>query len=401
MDLADHPIALRWLDQFLEQDRGTATLLLRALRLVSFSEMEESLRLELEELAKSTKGKIALFPITKPTAESSHIAPGDARSEPPKQTRVSKRTRHGSEGRIGHMLKAVEQANHRRFILAPTTHSMRAEKVKHIVLVDDALNTGRRLLDFWKSFADPTVRSWLSSKHCQLWIVVFTANKNSKSRVYASLKQLLPKHIRSCLIQDQKPLIQNELFTTLGEKYGPLGKNGRSLFGFSGSFSNVIFQHGCPNNAPPMLWRMGNGWSPLFPLRSIPSELFPCFTQKSDSRFHSNRLIRARQIGLALAIAQESQKGSLSKEKLLLLVLLGLLARGLQLSKMATQLMISHREAQDLLKEAYGFKLVDERGRLTPFGTDLVQRTRKLSSVRGPKEIKSVAHAIQFYYPGT
>jgi hypothetical protein len=48
--------------------------------------------------------------------------------------------------------------------------------------------------------------------------------------------------------------------------------------GFGKSMANIVFSHGCPNNAFGLLWKNGTGYQPLFPGRVIPLELRPAFS---------------------------------------------------------------------------------------------------------------------------
>jgi hypothetical protein len=75
-----------------------------------------------------------------------------------------KAAKSGSEGRVGHLLENLQRLNSRRFVVNPTIKQMKTQKIKHIVLVDDLIGSGTRLLNFWKQYNIDTqgaVKSWI------------------------------------------------------------------------------------------------------------------------------------------------------------------------------------------------------------------------------------------------
>jgi len=404
MNLADNPLSKNWLNKFDEEDRKSAEFLLRSLRLVSFSEVESAIKGELQKIEKNTKGMIALIPIRKLKGPSEigfwkritldifvHLGVF-------KKSKTI-RKRYGSEDRFGHMLVSLEREFPKRFIVEPTLESIRNQRVKHIILVDDIIGSGERVISFWRQYSNPSIRSWLSSKHCQLWLVTYAADTISMKRVSKTIGQLEQDRFIVPLKIDRTYLIKNKKLLSLGVKYGPGESDERAITGYQGTLSNVIFQHGCPNNAPRLLWKNTKNWTALFPNRSIPKEFFDCFDQPIDSGFHIERLKQTKQVRLALAIEEAALENRMSKQTKDLLITLGLLSKGIKIERLYAYLMETQSEIEERLKKAQFFGLLTEDGKLTELGIDLVLRTLIGKRRMVTKAVDSVAKAIKFYYP--
>ena len=55
----------------------------------------------------------------------------------------------------------------------PTLNSMRAQRMKNVVLVEDFIGTGRRIATYLRDAMEPTLKSWISYKWTRLWIVSY------------------------------------------------------------------------------------------------------------------------------------------------------------------------------------------------------------------------------------
>src|SRR5690606_2445093 len=77
---------------------------------------------------------------------------------------------------------------------------------------------------------------------------------------------------------------ENDSLKKLCQKYGDRLSDRGSILGFGEQLSPIIFQYGCPNNAPGILWCKGNAAKktsrPQLHNRSVHCSLFPLFHKK-------------------------------------------------------------------------------------------------------------------------
>ena len=171
-----------------------------------------------------------------------------------------------------------------------------------------------------------------------------------------------------------------------------------SGLGYRGSACPVVFEHGCPNNLPAILWASKGRWKGLFPNRAIPTELRPCFEDDGIARA-MEALWRANQPKLALSLLDALDHAApLVPDQWLLLTLLGLRLRGVVESELADRLLIARTDCADLLGRAAEMGLyVQEFSQVTPLGRAVVARFRERSTqVRRPQPIDT---SPADYYP--
>lgn len=376
--LAKHKTALRWLGQFRKDDRPAAEALLNSLRLVPLAEFEESVGTAIGQICSETDGRLAVFPIEKDID-------GTAR-------------RPSSAGRIGYTLTNLERVNPRRVRVQPSEDSMLKEKVRHIVLVDDICATGGRVVKFWNRWATKTLKSWLSYHACELWIVAFAVHEGGVERVLKRITYLDRQHIRTTLALPSVAHYPNNAIYRLCDEYGgSTGKSGAAR-GVGGAMSPIIFQHGCPNNAPAILWAEGRGWRGLFPNRGIPPELYPCFGDTEEGTRNAEILWDAGQYRLALEIINAAQFGKKSRDYQLLLAILGLLARSVALASLPGVMTVSDARIQRALTRAKKWGLIDASAKLTSFGNDILARVRR-SNRSDDVTVHATEFAVDRYYP--
>jgi len=376
--LATHRISRQWLRQFRRDDFAAAEALLNSLRLVPFAEFEEAIAIAVRNICDKTAGRLAVFPVDKDFDGTSR--------------------RPSSAAKIGYTLTNLERVIPRRVRVQPSEESMRKEKVKHIVLVDDVFATGSRITRFWNRWATKTLKSWLSYHACELWIVAFAAHECGIERILDRVTYLDRQHIRTTLALPSVANYPNSAIYRVCDEYGKsTGKSGAAR-GVGGTMSPVIFQHGCPNNAPAILWASGKGWRGLFPDRGIPPELYPCFGDVDDGTRNAEILWDAGQYRLALEILNAAQYGKKSRNYQLLLAVLGLLARRMAVADLPQLMTVSAARIQTAIGRAQKWGLVDNASKLTPFGLDILARVRR-SSRSDDVTVHATAYAIDRYYP--
>jgi hypothetical protein len=384
MNLEDHPRAIRWLNQFDTPDVPLARLVLRSLKLISHDEFEQNLNKLVLQFIEKGKPPIALFPIRKPSNG--------------RKREGEKRAHFSSADRIGHFLENMERVQPNRIRVSPTIKSMRAEKTDLIILIDDIIGSGKRVTDFWRESLDPSIKSWLSYKKCKLFIATYAAHPKGLLRVVNSIRyfrqrqslifsQKLPKRVRAWDHRVEK----------LCKWYGKKTSKPEAALGYRDVMCPIVFQHGCPNDAPVILWSGGRSWEALFPNRAVPSEFYECFGagQGADT---AEILWRSGQYRLGLQILEAIEMRNLEDSQIMLLTVLGLLLRGVRSKALTNWLMLTESEKDGILQTAKNSSLIDDANSVTPFGRDLVERFRRIRTSQD-KMVLGNEISQRFYYP--
>lgn len=159
----------------------------------------------------------------------------------------------------------------------------------------------------------------------------------------------------------------------------------------------IVFQHGCPNNAPVILWSGGRSWEALFPNRAIPSELYECFGEGKGADM-PEILWQSGQYRLGLQVLEAIETRKLEDSQIKLLTALGLLLRGVRSEALTKWILLTEAELDGILKDARNSCLINDANRVTPFGIDLVERFRQISSSKD-KTVPGKEMAQRLYYP--
>lgn len=371
-------LAISWVSQFEPDDLNAAATLIRSLRLVSFADFEAGIIESVRKICKETTGRVAVFPVDKNPAGTSRIV--------------------SSAGKIGYILTSVERSNPKRVRVCPTVESMRSEKVKNIVLVDDLIGTGGRITKFWDRWASKSLKSWLSYKYCTLWVIAYAGHEDGIVRLLERITYLDREHIRLTLPLGDASLLHKRGIPELCDHYSKRTLRSRAARGVGGLLSHVIFQHGCPNNAPAILWSHGPNWRALFPNRAVPPELFSSFDDSDEESRNAEILWSAGQYRLALELINSLHHQTKARSLRLLLTVLGLLARQVSVGRIPQLMTISADRINTAIDRLKKNGLVDANLKPTPFGFDVLERVRRGKRNDSPFSVSS-DHAARFYYP--
>lgn len=369
MSIQGLPRVKDWLTQFDWPERYLAEHLVKKLRYVSFEELEKWIQSSVNDLLVElehrygTKETVAVFPVTKPFI---HKFNKEKEIKPPSD----------SSGRIAHALKNLERRLPRHTMeLSPRVESMRDRKVRHIVFVDDYIGTGDRFLKFWKEEVPPSVKAWCSLGWCKVWILVYAGHQNGLDRLAHRIRPVLRERIRPGIEMQGSFISENKNLASLVKKHGESLSLGRASEGYGKLLSPIVFQHGCPNNAPGLLWcssvRGKKRWRPLFPDRSVPDDLYPLFGKdwSSESTAEELWMVGHYQLALEFLTRQEDYRGEHKQ-----LMLLAFLDRGKKLDMIRSVMVLSERELRALLDELIKYGLTNGEYRVTGFGKDVLKR---------------------------
>jgi hypothetical protein len=352
-------------------------MLLQSLRLVSLAEFEQAIQDSIARIVSDTTGRIAVFPVEK--IHSSSRLPSSAQ-------------------KIGYTLTNLERLHSMRLRVRPSVESMRAEKMKHVILVDDLIGTGGRIVKFWDEWADKSLKSWLSYHKCQLWVVAFAGHHLGVQRVLERITYLDETTVRLTLPLPSFSSYPRPEIPELMDKYAHRTSKSTAARGVGGCMSHIIFQHGCSNNAPALLWANGRHWKAIFPNRSIPPQLYVCFGDIEEGTRNAELLWSAGQYRLALELINAAHTGTKAQSYQLLLTVLGLLARHVISTDLPKLMTVSEERINTVIARATKIGLLDCHTQITAFGRDILERVR-----RGQRsedlQLFSSSHAAQLYYP--
>ena len=366
MTLDDFELGKAWLEQFPFVEREIGRQLLRSLRLVSHTQFETGVSNVLIQLFGELRDEnVALFSVVETPTEEDVDGP-------------PKRVAGSSADRVKSMNENLARIYGPRVQAHPTLNSMRAQRMKNVVLVEDFIGTGRRIATYLRDAMEPTLKSWISYKWTRLWIVSYGGLESGVNAVLHRGYGLTKARIRLATPAQKAGQFFTPLMLNFCRVYGKWTQRERIPMGFGSGAVGMIFEHSCPNNAPVILWSNSQKYAALFPNRGIPVELKPAFYGEDINR-PSNVLWDSNQYRLALAMLRDPtlERGQGSQWKLLLA--LGLASRsGWEDVKIAGVLGVPVAEVTAQRLEAYRLGVLDvQTHSLTPFGRGLLERVRE------------------------
>lgn len=304
MSILDTRRGQEWLAQFDPLDIDAAIRLVTALELVPSREIEAALLHLLEGLATRLTLPIALF-------AARELGVGELRQLPGHHYlgSVDNKSFHppavgpghdvGSEGRIAQLIGNLRVRN-RVFLDHPSLTQMAKRKVRHIVLVDDFIASGKRISSFLAHlYEHPTVKSWVSLKYVAFSAVAYSATEAGSKRLQRCRPPLHVEFHRGCPTFDRQRWSDAERRAVSGicHKYAERVHvvDRPHALGYRNSQALMVLEYNCPNNVPAIVWSRSPRWSPLFPRRMIPTDLLPEFMAPSEYQSISARLVRLGQ----------------------------------------------------------------------------------------------------------
>lgn len=385
MSLLNLPPVKAWLEQFRGPDLYLAEYMLAKLRYVSFQELEDWLQTSLEETLSTIESKekqsVALFPVAKPFV---HEFNKDKETKPT----------NDSGGRISHALTNLSRRLPDRFEVTPRIESMRARKVKHIIFVDDFIGTGDRFIKSWRKTVSRSVKAWVALGWCKVWILSYAAHRSGIANIVRNIKAIEPERvicgntIDKSFIRANRDLIR--LFARTSENLADT----KSRFGYGNLLSPFVFQHGCPNNAPGILWckrKSKQSIQPLFPNRSVHPDLYPIFGKDHSAESAAEELWLAKHYSMAIQFLERPEDFG---ERRIELAILAYISTGKELSRIRSVMVLSDQEFEACLRWLQTIGAIDEDQHISRFGTEILRR-----GSRARKKGAVVAREYSVYYP--
>ncbi len=274
-EFVNHPRTREWLNQFSsDEDIVAAKLLLGMLDLVTGSHAERHLLRTLTDFDSEHDGKVAIFTLRDltTTEKTSHFFGMDEAHKPRKFE-----PKGGSDGRTGHFTRDAQRA-HSAVLDHPSIATMRQHKVRWIVFVDDNLSSGNRAVTLVKHFhSHPTIRSWHSLGWVNFAVLAYAAT-------LAAVATLTRLRRPSVIVKYSRPIrsiqeadLRRDQFSALLSLFERYAKNPRYARGYRDMATTLVFDYGCPNTVPQLLWAKRDAYFPLFPEKTIPADLRAMF----------------------------------------------------------------------------------------------------------------------------
>lgn len=388
-----------WLAQFANADKEIAREMLAALTLVSHSAFERALNKLIRDVAGDIKGPVALFAVREIDPKETRSFFEIANHSESELNAVGDGSDLGSEARIAALIRDICKSDKAKFLNHPTISQMRQKKCRAIIVVDDLIGSGRRTEAFLDSlWRNRTIRAWKSRKYLQFHSVAYSATLSGLKVLKHSKCAPLVKTERDCPTIHTIPWPDNkkDQLTTISRYYGKQTSRPSMSLGFENTFAMMVFEHGCPNNLPSILWAPKEGkssWDPLFPNRSVlPDEksVFPIEITRRDS------ITTLVEIGMAHIKAKSllnKANNPLSENELIVLALFS--KRITTLASIGFALGLSNQESGNLIEDCISRGLLTPSLRLTDLGKMELKLLKKGKGTYG-----QVAEFVEEpYYP--
>lgn len=387
----------KWLKQFSAADQDTAALLVSNLTLISHSEFERGIQRRLEETASSQTTPMAFFAVHEVDINESYFSQSK-RENKEGINALSQGVDHGSEARIAAIIRNFCKLNPKNRLNHPDIEAMRSARCKTIILVDDFLGSGDTVLKFIKSFLrDTSFASWHSLKYVRFMVITYAvtdrgihAVKRHKTQPNINFIRYAPSFYNTIYNERKRASI-----VRVCEHYGAKTSRRKMSLGYRETMGTIIFEHGCPNNAPAILWApktKQKPWEPLFPNRSILSDEKSIFPPEVYGRDLQASLLDVGQPTLAESIPSPVT-GNINENTLLVLAFIAKGQRELSTLCFATGL--DERRCMRVVDRCIRKNLISKTKRLTPKGkAELDALRRRKGSTLGVPEIGE-----EYYHP--
>jgi hypothetical protein len=259
------PRGSAWLEQFDLRDRDAARTILSELTLVSHNEFERSLTKLIVEETKSLRGKVALFATREYDPKQPYFKKGKLTSA------VAEGSDLGSEARVASLIRNLCRGNQTKFLNHPTISKMRGARCRALFVIDDFIGSGERTSDFisW-IWQNSTIRSWHSYHLISFRAIAYSSTAIGARRVAQEKAKPKVCLYRDCPTFYDMPWTRSfrQKILSVIDKYGARTSFWMDARGYDMTATALVFEHGCPDNCPAILWAPQTPsapWQPLFP----------------------------------------------------------------------------------------------------------------------------------------
>jgi len=383
---------LDWLSQFEGEDKISAKELLASLTLVSHLEFERSVDRLIRNVAAGSSGPVALFAVRETEVTGGRSLLEQTVDAVPRGAEI------GSEGRVAAIIRGIARSDRSKFLNHPNLAELRSSNCRKIILVDDFIGSGKRTTDYldaiWRS---RTIKSWWSRQFIKFEVVAYAGANIGEKLVKKHKTKPTIQLVRDCPTLNTLPILieARDDLRELCEIYGQKTSKRAMSLGYRGTAALLVFEHGCPNNAPAILWAPSTAakpWVSLFPSRSVLPDEQSAFPPEIVRRDAVNVLVAAGQSHLARS-GGLAKPEPLGNDVLITLALIAKRVRRLDAFSYATGL--PRAECISLLENCVRWGLITLTNRLTREGYKELDAARNLRN----DELVVPPRGEEDYYP--
>jgi hypothetical protein len=387
----------RWLSGFDLEDREAASRLVWALTLVSYSAFQRDLSNRILNAAQLFNFPVALFAAREMKSKdlSEFLERLSSTGQSSTMNAVASGNDLGSEARVAATIRSLCKAHPGPLLNHPNIEQMRSAQCKAIIVVDDLIGSGNRVREFMGAlWASRTIRSWWSREDIKFVLVSYAVTEEGAKSVTKLKYAPSLDYNRVCPTLSSLPWSRERKaeLSDLCIKYGTKLAARRFILGFQGSAALLVFEHGCPNNVPAILWagpKKGEVWESLFPEKTVLPAEGSAFPPEILRRDPISLLVDIGQKELAARIQKAPP---VSPETLLILAYAGKRVRKSGALSFATGL--SEEECKRLIQLCVEWGFLTTRFRLTSAGA------AELEAAQRADRFKNVAPiGTDNYYP--
>ncbi|WP_425408005.1 phosphoribosyltransferase-like protein [Hyphococcus sp.] len=401
----------KWLTQFEPLDQEIAISVANSLTLVSHTEFERNLVSKFEGIASEVAGAIGFYAVRELKTHERMTKFGlmdcvipffsQVNSEDGKSVNaLSSSSDQGSEARVANTIRQLCKSNPDKYLNHPTIDFLREKKCDAIVFVDDFIGSGHRVREFLTSFwIEPTIVSWLSGKQIEFHVAAYSGTEDGiasvsrhKSKPLVHIYRDAPT-FRTFFWGEEK----KEKIRKLCEKYGRIANKKRKnmWWGYKEGMAALVFEHGCPNNTPAILWEPnfeGSGWVGLFPNRVVSSDVASVFPPE---------IVRSDPIQILSDVGQSrlAHSGALLRRGTagqIILTVLALIAKGKRRrSTLCFATGMNTDEYERLIEKCIQWQFISPQRRITPRGLAELDAARKSRKARPEAQDRG----SDYYFP--
>lgn len=237
---------------------------------VSSTQFVDHLKMLIERQLRQVQKPVALLPIVEMKNGKTVY---NLRSKNMKPNILPANALPGSEGIVANVCKQLirHDSLKQKYCRSSSLRNLRLTKCHEMFLIDDFIGTGNRVCEYLDAlYVHKTIRSWHSYKLLKITVLCYAGTKEGISKIEAhsmgpKVKVVLvsPSWNRNIIDSDSANL--EKLFRR--DKLSPMG--------YGNVCTNIIFEHGVPNNFPAIFWR---GSKAPFPNRVITKDVRELFT---------------------------------------------------------------------------------------------------------------------------
>ena len=349
--------------------------------------------------ANALDGPIALFAIREINERVSYFQQTSVKNKSAKFVSPLTRSANiGSEGHVTSIIRQIANGDPSKFINHPTVDEMRRRRCRGIFVIDDLIGSGNRTRKFLDAiWLDRTIRSWWSLGYTSLRAIAYSSTRYGLRHVARAKYRPTVVVDRTCPTFPELPwpMYKRDAIAILCRLYGNHTSKPAMAMGYKETMAALVFEHGCPNNTPAILWAASakhKNWQPLFPQRTIPADTHTVFPPEIARRDPISVLIDAGQSRLAKT-GLRSIGHITSRQEFALLALLAKGRRRNEALTFATGL--SNLQVERRLQKYISWGFMTFTRRVTQGGLDELEHARRFSK----KDVDIAPLTKERYYP--